>query len=112
MALGPNLNAIDAERDSRVTAQAAVDAARQTIETSRTSERALMVALEQDIRDANTNGFGSVFSAGFLDDVPDGTVKTFSRNNTTRRLTFDYDKDTDRISNLKYETGTFDNGDI
>lgn len=102
MALGANLNAIDAERTAIEAAQTEIQTQRQIIQTSRTSERALLEAIEQDIRDANINGLGSVFSVGFLDAVPAGTVQTFERSNAQRRLTFQYDKDADRIFNIVY----------
>lgn len=116
MALGANLNAIDADRAAIQAAEIEIAAQRQIIRTSRTSESSLIQALEADIRDANTNGLvinlTTVFEAGFLDAVPDGTIQTFSRNNATRRLTFQYDKDADQISGITYETGTFEVGDL
>lgn len=102
MALGANLNAIDVERTAIADARQTIDDNRQIIQTSRTSERALIEAVEQDLRDANTNGLTTIFTAGFLDAVPADTVETFERSNSNRRLTFQYDKNADRIFNIVY----------
>lgn len=112
MALVPNLNALKAEEDAIATARAEINTRRQAISDSRTSQGALLQAIEQDLRDANTNGIGVIFTVGYLDAVPDGTIATISRNDATRRLTFKYDKDNDTIFDIVYETGNFEVGGL
>ena len=95
------MQAIDTNRANIALEQADINTARTNMQAEQVSMNSNFGQLEIDIRDANTNGFGPL-SPGFLDGFPAGTVQPVVLENATRRVTFDYDVDTDTIINLTY----------
>ena len=104
MGLVATLNAIDTESTQFAAAKTAEDSAQATKRASRQSKRALEEDLDDDIREVNLNGLGTI-SAGFLDAVGAGQSEDFSwtgGSGNRRNLVFSYDKDSDTLSGIRY----------